>query len=158
MTRRATELISVAISSLYRPGPENSNVPSMRAIAASVALSQWLHVGITRVSSSLTSAVNDMNKGFLGFRSESNDQYTANHLQNGTIAEPDWVISLLIRPNCNCYPEFSNERDMIEQRRRAQRTSHVRTPSFCSKYTLWWTYARRPSHKPMRQNSHSGPM
>lgn len=55
-----------------------------------------------------------MNKGFLGFRSESNVQYTANHLQNGTTAEPDWVISLLIRPNCHRYPEFSNERDMIE--------------------------------------------
>ena len=55
-----------------------------------------------------------MNKGFLGFRSESNVQYTANHLQNRTIAELDWVISLLIRPNCNCYPELSNERDMIE--------------------------------------------
>lgn len=111
MTRRATELISVAISSLYRPGPENSNVPSMRAIAASVALSQWLHVGVTRVSSSLTSAVNDMDAGFLGFRSESNAQYTANHLQNGTIAEPDRMISLLIRPNCHCYPEISNERN-----------------------------------------------
>ena len=55
-----------------------------------------------------------MNKGFLGFRSELNVQYTANHLQNGTIAEPDRVISLLIQPNCNRYPEFSNERDMIE--------------------------------------------
>lgn len=66
------------------------------------------------MSSSLTSAVNDMNAGFLGFRSESNVQYTANHLQNGTIAKLDRVIYLLIRPNCNCYPEFSNERDMIE--------------------------------------------
>ena len=55
-----------------------------------------------------------MDAGFLGFRSESNVKYTANHLQNGTIAELDRVISLLIRPNCHCYPEFSNERDMIE--------------------------------------------